>query len=317
VALFGFEGSKLRQSALLFRPRPDAQQFGLDFTVRPSGHGIQDTALLMQETALPRRRWKQARHRRQQSVVAVGDDEIHLGGSARSQVVQRTHPALFALLGTGTPRQHLFVASQVYSQCGQDHGRVGLISMTRAEMDAIQVQDAPVLLQRALAPVFELLLEILVEATDGTGAGGHSHQGLGHFPHLVGAYPGHEHLREPIGDLRLVASVALEDLGVELALAISGNVQRLYSACGRAEARGYRTRCDSPCAWGYSLSTRLRSARRTPHASRLPTRCEWPRGPVHADAAGIAAEWAVLGQTAPLLSRVYWVWYTSSDEKQA
>jgi hypothetical protein len=38
--------------------------------------------------------------------------------------------------------------------------------MTHAEVDAVQVKDAEVGLQRALAPGGELLLEILVEATD-------------------------------------------------------------------------------------------------------------------------------------------------------
>ena len=96
--------------------------------------------------------------------------------------------------------------------------------MAHAEMDAIQVQDPPVYLQRALPPGLELLFQIPIEATDGTGAGRHAHQRLGNFPHLVGTHPGHEHLGEPIGNLRLIASVALKDLRVELALAIPGNL---------------------------------------------------------------------------------------------
>src|SRR6266699_1326948 len=99
--------------------------------------------------------------------------------------------------------------------------------MTNAEMDPIEVEDAPVPLQPALPPGFELLLEIAVEATDGTGAGGHSHQGLADFPNFVGTRASHEHLGKPLGDLRLIATVPLEDLGVELAFAVSGTLHIL------------------------------------------------------------------------------------------
>ena len=57
-----------------------------------------------------------------------------------------------------------------------------------------------------------------------------SQQGLSHFSHLVGARPSHKHLGQPIGDLRLIAAVALKYLGVELALAIAGNLQRFNAA---------------------------------------------------------------------------------------
>ena len=53
--------------------------------------------------------------------------------------------------------------------------------MTHVEMDAIEIEDPPVRLQRALPPGFELLLEILVEAADRAGARGHTQQGLGDF----------------------------------------------------------------------------------------------------------------------------------------
>ena len=55
--------------------------------------------------------------------------------------------------------------------------------MTNAEMDAIQVDNPPVFLQAALTPGFKLLGQRLVEATDGTGTGGDSHQGLSDFSH--------------------------------------------------------------------------------------------------------------------------------------
>jgi hypothetical protein len=68
--------------------------------------------------------------------------------------------------------------------------------MTNAKMHAIQVQDAPVFLKRTLAPRLKLLGEGLVEATDGTGTGGDSKQGLSDFSHLVRAHPSNEHLRQ-------------------------------------------------------------------------------------------------------------------------
>lgn len=177
-------------------------------------------------------------HCRQQTFMAVGHDEIHLGGSARAQVLEHTHPAVFAFLGTGSQCQHFFVSVQVHSQRGQDHGRIGLVAMTHTEMDPIKIKDPPVFLQWALPPGGELLLEILVEAADGTGTGRHSHQCFGDFPNLVRTDSGHEHLREPLGHLGLVAAVALEDLGVELALAISGNVRGLNAARRRGQVTG-------------------------------------------------------------------------------
>jgi hypothetical protein len=106
---------------------------------------------MSQETALARCRWKQVCHRRQESVVAIGHDEVHLGRSARSQVFEQADSPVFALLCAGPERQHLFVASQVHSQRGQDHGRIDLVAVTHAEMDPIEVEDAPVLLQTTLA----------------------------------------------------------------------------------------------------------------------------------------------------------------------
>jgi hypothetical protein len=75
--------------------------------------------------------------------------------------------------------------------------------MTHAEVDAVQIEDAPVLLQWALAPGLELVLEIAIEPTDGASAGGHSHQRLGDFTYLVGACASHEHVGEALSDLRL------------------------------------------------------------------------------------------------------------------
>src|SRR5947209_8212852 len=96
--------------------------------------------------------------------------------------------------------------------------------MTNAEMHPIQVQDAPMNLQRTLAPRVKLLGERLVETTDRAGTGSHSHEGLGHFSHLVGARPSHKHLCEPLCNVRFIAAGAFKGLGVELAFPISGNL---------------------------------------------------------------------------------------------
>jgi hypothetical protein len=50
------------------------------------------------------------------------------------------------------------------------------------------------------------------------------------------ARPGHEHFRERLRHLRFVATVALEHLGVELALAVSGHIQVLDAARGRHQS---------------------------------------------------------------------------------
>jgi hypothetical protein len=107
--------------------------------------------------------------------MAIGHQEIYLRGSTCPDVFEQADPAVFALLGTGPQCQHLFVASHVHSQRCQDDRRIGLVPMAHTEMDPIQVEDAPVLLQPSFTPGSELLLEIAVEATDGTRAGSHSH----------------------------------------------------------------------------------------------------------------------------------------------
>jgi hypothetical protein len=75
--------------------------------------------------------------------------------------------------------------------------------MTNAEMDAIQVQDTPMLLKRALSPGFELLGQGLIEATD---RAGDFEQLPSRFeqlpPRMSRTRPSHEHLRQPFGDVR-------------------------------------------------------------------------------------------------------------------
>jgi hypothetical protein len=48
----------------------------------------------------------------------------------------------------------------------------------------------------------------------------------------------HEHLRQPFGDVRFIATVAFKDLGVELAFPIAGNLEIFdpASRCGQIAA---------------------------------------------------------------------------------
>ena len=72
------------------------------------------------------------------------------------------------------PRQHLFVAFQIHCQSRQNDGGIGLVSMANAEVDAIQLQDTPMRLQRTQPPRLKLVSQALIEATNRAGAGGHS-----------------------------------------------------------------------------------------------------------------------------------------------
>src|SRR5216683_1387762 len=56
--------------------------------------------------------------------------------------------------------------------------------MTNDEMDSIQIDNAPMLLERALTPGFKLLAQCLVESTDGAGTGSDPQQRLSHFSHF-------------------------------------------------------------------------------------------------------------------------------------
>ena len=67
-------------------------------------------------------------------------------------------------------------------------------------------------LQPTLPPGSELLLQIAVEPTGGTGTGSHSHQGLGDFTHLMRTRASYEHLAKSLGHLRFIAAIALKDL---------------------------------------------------------------------------------------------------------
>jgi hypothetical protein len=55
----------------------------------------------MHQTALTRGSRKQLRDRREQPIMPIGHDQIDVGGSARTQVLQEAEPSLFAFLGAG------------------------------------------------------------------------------------------------------------------------------------------------------------------------------------------------------------------------
>jgi hypothetical protein len=151
LAIPGFEGGQLRQGPLFGGLGPDAQQFGLDVMAYASGDSTEHVGLLVQATALSGRRPKQCLHCCQDPLMAIGHQEIQLGRSARSQVCEHTHPAVFALLSAGPQCSHLCVAGHIHTQGCEDTRRISLIPLPYAERDPIQVQDAPVLVQPTLA----------------------------------------------------------------------------------------------------------------------------------------------------------------------
>ena len=52
----------------------------------------------------------------QHPLMPVGDDQVDLGGSSCSQVLQYTDSAIFALLGARSQGYYLFGAFQIHSQ---------------------------------------------------------------------------------------------------------------------------------------------------------------------------------------------------------
>ncbi len=241
LRVLGFEGSELGQGLLLCGLLPDANEFGLDIAALSPRDRIEHVALLMHETALARGGRKQFRDSPQQAVMPIGHDQIDLRCPSCSQVVQEAEPSLFALLGTGPQSQHFFVSREIDAQCGQDDGGIALVPMTNAEMHAIEVQDTPVLLKRALSPGFELLRERVVQTTDRARAGSDTHQRLGHFPDFLRAHSGHEHLGESFGDVGFIATVAFEGLGVVLAFTVAGHLDLFESTRRRNQIAGIGT----------------------------------------------------------------------------
>src|SRR5437016_9008587 len=99
--------------------------------------------------------------------------------------------------------------------------------MTNFQVDAIEIENAPVTLQAATTPGFQLFRQAVIEPTDGTGAGSDSHEGLSHFSNFVGARPTAKHLRQAFCHLLFITTRAIKELGVELSFTVSGHFQIL------------------------------------------------------------------------------------------
>jgi hypothetical protein len=115
--------------------------------------------------------------------------------------------------------------------------------MTHGKMDAIQVDDAVVIEQPALAPGFLLLGQRLVETAHGAGAGGHSQQFFGHFAHLMGTGAADKHVRQRLRNLGFIAAIALKHLRMKGSGAISGDFEVL-----NAPSRGHEIAGVGPIA---------------------------------------------------------------------
>ena len=87
-------------------------------------------------------------------------------------------------------------------------------------MDAVQVENAIVDEETTLAPRFKLFSQSLVEPTDCTGTGSHTHQFFSDAAYFVGAGTTHKHLGQCLSHLRLIAVVALERLCMEFSFPI-------------------------------------------------------------------------------------------------
>ena len=114
------------------------------------------------------------------------------------------------------------------------------------------------LLESALTPGAELLLQLASEPTDGAGTGSHSHQRLGDFSNSVSTRASHQHLGQALGHLWFRATRALEHLGMELTLAISGNQHVLDPTRGAPQAALGETVALPFAAAGCSLPSPLR-----------------------------------------------------------
>ena len=97
-------------------------------------------------------------------------------------------------------------------------------------MHPIQVHNSPMHLQGPLLPGVKLVGKRLVETTDCAGTGSHSQQRLGHFSDLVGARASHKHVGESFCNMGFVAAITVKNLRVELAFAVSGDVEIFESA---------------------------------------------------------------------------------------
>ncbi len=95
LSVLGFEGRQLGQRLLFAGLLPDANEFDLHIAALASRDGVQDVALLVHQTALARSGGEQLRDSRKQSLMAIRDDEVDLGGSSLAQVLQEARPPIF------------------------------------------------------------------------------------------------------------------------------------------------------------------------------------------------------------------------------
>ena len=98
-SICGFESGQLDQCLRLCGLLPDANQFGLHITVLSFGDSGKHIALFMHQTALTRGGRKQLCDSCEQSVMAVGDDQIDVGGSSSAQIVRASKPIPLYPLG--------------------------------------------------------------------------------------------------------------------------------------------------------------------------------------------------------------------------
>lgn len=158
--------------------------------------------------------------------MSVSHDEVDLGRPSRSQVLQQADLALFALLCAGAVSQHLFVALQVHCQGGQNDGRIGLVSMPHTEVDATQVQNTPMWLQRTLPPGLKLVGQALIEVTDRAGDFQRCPAGFERLllPCVCSPQP-RTSASIRSRDVRFIALITFKDLGVELPFPVSGHFE--------------------------------------------------------------------------------------------
>src|SRR6202162_5041060 len=108
LTIFCLKRMQIGECILLLLLFPNPREIRLDGFPLSSWDRVEDIVMLMDQAALTRGCEKQLRDGGQQSVMSIGDDEIHLRGSSPSHIVQQTQPPFFALLCTGTQRQDLF-----------------------------------------------------------------------------------------------------------------------------------------------------------------------------------------------------------------
>ncbi len=109
LAIFAFEGCQLHEGLLFRRRLPDPSSLRGNGVLLSFGDGIHHIALFMDHAALARRGRKEGRNRCEQAVMPIGHDQIDLGRSVRSQILEHIHPPIFAFLSTRTSCEHLFV----------------------------------------------------------------------------------------------------------------------------------------------------------------------------------------------------------------